>query len=120
MTFMFGRGLLEDDRFKVENCVEQNSALLARQDSQGDDSVSRQPQLLPAGLEKFSRSSNTKLTETVDHEDITADNWHSFTELPRYRERLQGLYEALGPSKQTFEATAQDEFRGCEAYTRQI
>ena len=28
MTFMFREGLLEDTRFKVENCVEQNSSYL--------------------------------------------------------------------------------------------
>ena len=56
-----------------------------------------------------------KLTETVDHDDITADNWHSFTELPRYLENdCKGLYEVLEAfSKQTFEATAQDADIDC-------
>ena len=127
MTFMFREGLLEDARFKVVNCVEQNSAYIHVKVFVGDCAIVFHDslRLLPAGLEKLCKEfkvEHQKLTETVDHDDITADNWHAFTELPRYLENdCKGLYEVLEAfSKQTFEATAQDEFRGCEAYTRQI
>ena len=81
--------------------------------------------LLPAGLAKLCKEfkvEHQKLTETVDHDDITVDNYMSFPQLPKYLENdCKGLYEVLQAfGEQVFTATAQDEFRGCEAYTRQI
>ena len=127
MTFMFREGLLEDARFKVENCVEQNSSYIHVKVFVGDcvivfhDSL----RLLPAGLAKLCKEfkvEHQKLTETVDHDDITVDNYMSFPQLPKYLENdCKGLYEVLQAfGEQVFTATAQDEFRGCEAYTRQI
>ena len=127
MTFMFREGLLEDARFKVENCVEQNSSYIHVKVFVGDcvivfhDSL----RLLPAGLAKLCKEfkvEHQKLTETVDHDDITVDNYMSFPQLPKYLENdCKGLYEVLQAfGEQVFTATAQDEFRGSEAYTRQI
>ena len=127
MTFMFREGLLEDARFKVENCVEQNSSYIHVKVFVGDcvivfhDSL----RLLPAGLAKLCKEfkvEHQKLTETVNHDDITVDNYMSFPQLPKYLENdCKGLYEVLQAfGEQVFTATAQDEFRGCEAYTRQI
>ena len=81
--------------------------------------------LLPAGLAKLCKEfkvEHQKLTETVDHDDITVDNYMSFPQLPKYLENdCKGLYEVLQAfGEQVFTATAQDEFRGSEAYTRQI
>ena len=127
MTFMFREGLLEDARFKVENCVEQNSSYIHVKVFVGDcvivfhDSL----RLLPAGLAKLCKEfkvEHQKLTETVDHDDITVDNYMSFPQLRKYLENdCKGLYEVLQAfGEQVFTATAQHEFRGCEAYTRQI
>jgi hypothetical protein len=127
MTFMFREGLLEDKRFKVENCVEQESSYIHVKVFVGDcvivfhDSL----KLLPRGLSELCKDikvKHQKLTETVNHDDITVDNWMDFPQLPKYLENdCKGLYEVLEAfSKQAFSATAQYEFRGCEAYTRQI
>ena len=127
MTFLFREGLLEDDRFKVENCVEQNSAYIHVKVFVGDCAIVFHDslRLLPAGLAKLCKEfkvKHQKLTETVDHDDITVDNWMDFPQLPQYLENdCKGLYEVLQSfGEQVFNATAQDEFRGCEAYTRQI
>ena len=127
MTFMFREGLLEDTRFKVENCVEQNSSYLHVKVFVGDCAIVFHDslRLLPAGLAKLCKEfevEHQKLTETVDHDDITVDNWTDFHQLPKYLENdCKGLYEVLESfGGQVFEATAQDEFRGREAYTRQI
>ena len=127
MTFMFREGLLEDARFKVENCVEQNSSYIHVKVFVGDCAIVFHDslRLLPAGLAKLCKEfkvEHQKLTETVDHDDITVDNYMSFPQLPKYLENdCKGLYEVLQAfGGQVFTATAQDEFRGCEAYTRQI
>ncbi len=74
-----------------------------------------------SSLEKLCKEfdvKHKKLTETVSHDKITIDNWHTFSELPRYLEYdCKGLFEVLQAfSLQVFESTAQDEFKGCEAY----
>ena len=78
-----------------------------------------------SSLEKLCKEfdvKHKKLTETVSHDKITIDNWHTFSELPRYLEYdCKGLFEVLQAfSLQVFESTAQDEFKGCEAYVRQL
>jgi len=127
MTFMFREGLLLDTRFKVENCVEQESSYIHVKVFVGDCAIVFHDslRLLPEGLAKHCKEfkvKHQKLDETVNHDDITINNWNSFPELPKYLEYdCKGLYEVVEAfSKQVFEATAQHEFRGCEAYTRQI
>ena len=84
MTFMFREGLLEDTRFKVENCVEQNSSYIHVKMFVGDCAIVFHDSLriLPAGLAKLCKEfkvKHQKLTETVNHEDITVDNYRSFS-----------------------------------------
>ena len=91
MTFMFREGLLEDARFKVENCVEQNSSYIHVKVFVGDCAIVFHDslRLLPAGLAKLCKEfkvEHQKLIETVDHDDITVDNYMSFPQLPKYLE----------------------------------
>ena len=66
--------------------------------------------LLPGSLDDLSRDFNVKhkkLTETVNHEMITLDNWMTYKELSKYLEYdVFGLYEVVEQfSKDVWEAT---------------
>ena len=81
--------------------------------------------LLPQGLEKLCKEfdvEHKKPTETVSHDDITVENWDTFPQLHKYLENdCKGLLECLVCfSKEVFNSTAEDEFKGSEAYVRQL
>jgi hypothetical protein len=63
-----------------------------------------------------------KLTETVSNDDITVENCDTFPQLRQYLENdCKGLLECLMCfSKEVFSSTAEDEFKGSEAYVRQL
>jgi hypothetical protein len=127
--FLFKEGLLEDDRFDIpEPPVDQDGKYIHFKVVVGGDTIITfrdSLRLLPQALEKLCKEFNVehkKLTETVCHDDITVENWDSFPQLHKYLENdCKGLLECLACfSKEVFNSTAEDEFKGSEAYVRQL
>ena len=127
--FLFKEGLLEDDRFDIpEPPVDQDGKYIHFKVIVGGDAIITfrdSLRLLPQGLEKLCKEFNVehkKLTETVSHDDITVENWDTFPQLHKYLENdCKGLLECLVCfSKEVFNSTAEDEFKGSEAYVRQL
>ena len=127
MPFMFREGLLEDDRFRVDYCVEQDSKYIHVKVFVGDCVITFRDslRLLPGSLDKLCKEFNVthqKLTGEVDHDKITIDNWSSVPNLDKYLANdCKGLLEVMECfSKEVFNATAQDEFRSKEHFVKQL
>ena len=126
--FLFKEGLMEDDRCDIsEPPVDQNGkySLQGRRRRRMITTCRDYLRLLPQGLEKLCKEfdvEHKKLTETVSHDDITVENRDTFPQLHKYLENdYKGLLEWLACfSKEVFNSTAEDEFKGSEAYVRQL
>ena len=101
IAFLFREGLLTDDRFQIDSCIEQEGSYIHLTVFNGDSKIFFRDsnKLMPASLEKMCEEldvEHKKMTETVCHDEITIDNYHTFPALEQYLENdCKGLYEVL-------------------------
>ena len=130
LTFLFREGLLHDERFHIKKCIEQNGSYINLEILVGDgknDLIAFHDSLkiLPGSLEKLCKEldvEHQKLTETVSHDEITINNYHTFPALPKYLENdCKGLFEVIGKfSKDLFQSTIKPGLIGGENHVTQI
>jgi hypothetical protein len=112
---------LLDNKFWALNgtsCIELNNAWIGfeiKEDGNPDHQIKFKDsmRMLPMGLEKLCKElkvEHQKLTETVSHDDITLENYHTFPALRKYLSHdCRGLLEVmLSFNKEVFDALAID------------
>ena len=130
MNVMLREGLLSHHRrrsaeqkkgFKIngKDCIELNNSWIGFSIYIDDKFISFRDSLrmLPAGLDKLCKEFNVvnkKLTETVDHNIITKDNYHTFPQLPAYlKNDCYGLLEILNNFSRQLYKEFQINMRDC-------
>ena len=94
LPLIIKRAFIESEEFVIEGkgCIELNNAwigftLRAKNDNKFKIKFRDSLRLLPGGLEKLAKEfgvQHQKLTETVNHNDITLANWGTFPQLAKY------------------------------------
>jgi hypothetical protein len=106
MLLMMSEVLLDSDRFEIVTtgmgCLELNGRWLnvtLKSDDGCKIHFRDSCALLPGSLESLTkdfRVEHQKLPETVNHDQIKLDNWHTWKELPKYlKHDVLGLFECL-------------------------